>query len=121
MNLSDVLSRALNIKGVISAAVVSGEGFIVEEASNSDQDLGFVGGIIASGLASSNVLADLLGGGNISQVMIEYEEGPVLMVPLETKEDDYVMLTTLDSIASLGRARFQIRKLLPEIVSVVDA
>ncbi len=121
MNLSSILDQALNIKGVISAAVVSGEGFIVEEASNSDQDLGFVGGIIASGLASSNVLAELLGAGNISQMMIEYEEGPVLMIPLETKDEDYVVLTTIDSISNLGRARFQLRKLLPDIVETINA
>jgi len=121
MNLASVLNQALNIKGVISAAVVSGEGFIVEEASNSDQDLGFVGGIIASGLASSNVLAELLDGGKVSQMMIEYEEGPVLMIPLESNDENYVVLTTIDSIANLGRARFQIRKLLPDIVETINA
>ena len=54
-------------------------------------------------------------------MMIEYEEGPVLMIPLETKDEDYVVLTTIDSISNLGRARFQLRKLLPDIVEMVNA
>jgi uncharacterized protein len=118
--LADLLKQVLDIKGITSAAVVSSEGFIVEGASNNDKDLGFVGGVIASGLASSRVLGELLGEGDISQAMIEYEEGPVLM-PLTSGEEGYVMVTTLDSINSLGRARFQLRKVLPEIAQAVSA
>ncbi len=121
MSLVDCLNRVLDIKGVTSAAVVSAEGFIVEGASRNDRDLSFVGGVIASGLASARVLAELLGEGEIQQTMIEYEDGPVLLMPLDKSEDSYVMVTTLDSIATLGRARFQLRKLLPEISQAVSA
>jgi uncharacterized protein len=119
--LADLLKQVLDIKGITSAAVVSGEGFIVEGASKNDKDLGFVGGVIASGLASSRVLGELLGEGDISQAMIEYEEGPVLLMPLTSGEEGYVMVTMLDSINSLGRARFQLRKVLPEIAQAVSA
>jgi len=121
MSLVDLLNQVLDIKGVTSAAVVSGEGFIVEGVSNQGIDLGFLGGFIASGLASSQVLADLLGGGEVRQAMIEYEGGPVLLTPLETDEAQYVAVVTLDSTNTLGRARFQLRKLLPEIAQVVNA
>jgi uncharacterized protein len=119
--LADLLKQVLDIKGITSAAVVSGEGFIVEGAANNDKDLGFVGGVIASGMASSRVLGQLLGEGDISQAMIEYEEGPVLLMPLTSGDEGYVMVTTLDSINSLGRARFQLRKVLPEIAQAVSA
>lgn len=121
MSLVDLLNQALQIRGVTSAAVVSGEGFIVEGVSSNDMDLGFVGGLIASGLASSRVLASLLGEGEVSQTMIEYEDGPVLLTPLQADsgEDGYVAVITLDSTNNLGRARFQLRKLLPEIAQAV--
>ena len=118
--LNSLLGQVLNIKGITSAAVVNGEGFILEGASEGEKDLSFVGDVIASGLASSHVLADLLGEGSITQTMIEYEDGPVLLIPLKT-EKEHVMVATLESINTLGRARFQLRKLLPEITDAVEA
>ncbi|MEM7736321.1 MAG: roadblock/LC7 domain-containing protein [Deinococcota bacterium] len=120
MTLVDLLNQALQIRGITSAAVVSGEGFIVEGVSKDDMDLSFVGGLIASGLASSRVLAGLMGEGDVSQTMIEYENGPVLLTPLKigvqgAGDDDFVAVVTLDSTQNLGRARFQLRKLLPQI------
>jgi uncharacterized protein len=121
VNLAALLDQVLDIKGITSAAVVSGEGFIVEGSSKNDRDLGFVGGVIASALASSRVLGQLLGEGDISQAMVEYEEGPVLLMPLTPGDQGYIMVTTLDSINTLGRARFQLRKLLPDIAKAVSA
>jgi predicted regulator of Ras-like GTPase activity (Roadblock/LC7/MglB family) len=121
MNLKDLLQQVLEIRGVSSAAVVSEEGLVIEGASNDDTDIGFVGSIIASGLASSRVLASLLGEGEMSQAMIEYENGPVLLMPLTNSSQSYIMVTTLDSLASLGRARFKLRKLLPEVAQAVYA
>lgn len=121
MTLAELLRQVIDIKGVNSAAVVSGEGFIIEGASNNATDLGFVGGLIASGLASSRALAQLLGGGTITQTMIEYEHGPVLIIPLEEGDDGFVMVATLESTAVLGRARFQLRKLLPDIIRAISA
>jgi uncharacterized protein len=122
VSLPGLLNQVLDIKGITSAAVVNGEGFIVEGASRNDKDLSFVGGVIASGMASSRVLAGLLGEGEIQQTMIEYEDGPVLLIPLGSNDEDgFVMVATLDSINTLGRARFQLRKLLPDIVAAVSA
>jgi predicted regulator of Ras-like GTPase activity (Roadblock/LC7/MglB family) len=126
MTLVELLNQALQIRGITSAAVVSGEGFIVEGVSKDDMDLSFVGGLIASGLASSRVLAGLMGEGEVSQTMIEYENGPVLLTPLKigaqgAGDDDFVAVVTLDSTQNLGRARFQLRKLLPQIAEVAKS
>jgi hypothetical protein len=121
VGLPELMNQVLDIKGISSAAVVNGEGFIIEGASKNDKDLSFVGGVIAAGLASSRVLAGLLGEGEISQAMIEYEDGPVLIIPLDKEEEGHVMVATLDSINTLGRARFQLRKLMPDIVQAVHA
>jgi predicted regulator of Ras-like GTPase activity (Roadblock/LC7/MglB family) len=120
VNLVDLLQQALTIKGVTSVSVVSGDGAIVEGVSNNNVDLGFVGGLIASSLASSQVLAGLLGDGEVSQTMIEYANGPVLLTPLKP-EEGYVAVVTLESTQILGRARFQLRKILPDIAQAVVA
>ena len=118
MSLPQLLQQVIDIKGVNSAAVVSGDGLMLEGASNNDTDLSFVGGLIASGLASSRVLAGFLGDGEVSQTMIEYENGPVLLIPLGA-EEAHVMVATLESTAALGGARFKLRKLVPGIADAV--
>lgn len=121
MTLVELLNKVLEIKGVTSAAVVSGEGLIVESVSHDNIDINFVSGLIASSLASSRVLAGLMGDGELQQAMIEYENGPVLITPLSDDSDEsgYVAVVTLDSVGTLGRVRFQLRKLLPEIAGAV--
>ena len=124
MNLPDLLKQVLDIKGVTSAAVVNDEGFVVESLTEGDKDLGFVGNVIAGSLSSTRMLAELLGDGEVTQTMVEYEDGPVLLVPLSSNNPEstksHVMVTTLDSINTLGRARFQLRKLLPDISHVAS-
>lgn len=123
MNLSELLEQVLQMKGVTSAAVVSSEGLMVEAVSQEDMDLEFVSGLIASGMASSRVLASLMGEEDVTQTMIEYEQGPVLLTPIQPAEggaEEYVAVVTLDSAQNLGRTRFQLRKLLPKIAAALE-
>lgn len=118
MSLRSSLEGMLEVRGVTGAAVVSTDGFIVEGVTGSEMDLGFIGGLVASSLASSNVLAELLGEGEVKQTMIEYENGPVLMTPLDAHGvAGYVAVLTLDSATTLGRVRFQLRRMLPELAA----
>jgi uncharacterized protein len=119
--LSALLNDALAIKGVTSAAVVSSDGLILEGASHDERNLGHVGGLITSALASSRALSGLLGDGELQQAMIEYENGPVLILPLSVREDAPVMVATLQSSAVLGRARLQLRRLVPEVAKAAGA
>jgi predicted regulator of Ras-like GTPase activity (Roadblock/LC7/MglB family) len=122
VTLSELLDQVAAIKGVGSAAVVSGEGFLLEGSSNNDVDLDFVGGLIASGMASSRALASLLGEGEVQQAMIEYDQGPVLLLPLgDADEQGYTVVVTLDDASTLGRVRFHLRRLLPAISEQVAA
>ena len=119
MSLRDTLEQVLDIKGVSSASVVSSDGFMIEGVSHNDMDLSFVGGLLASSLGSSRVLAELLGEGDITQTMIEYDQGPVLLTPLSQKANTAMVVVTLDSNTILGRVRFQLRKVLPTIAEAI--
>ncbi|MEX2535517.1 MAG: roadblock/LC7 domain-containing protein [Trueperaceae bacterium] len=120
MKLKPLLQQVLEIRGVKSAALVDADGLVLEGVSAEGTDLSFVGGAIASSLASTKTLAGLLGEGRVTQTTIEYENGPVLMTPLEAEGKEYVAVLTLDGANSLGRVRFQLRKLLPELVQAVS-
>lgn len=119
MNLKPLLQQVLEIRGVRSAAVVDGDGLVLEGVSSEGTDLSFLGGAIASCLASSKALAGLLGEGRMTQTMIEYENGPVLMTPLESDGKEFIAVLTLEAASALGRVRFQLRKLLPELSQAV--
>lgn len=122
MQLAELLNQILEIRGVTSAAVVTGDGELIEGASPGQVDMTFVTGLLASSLASSQVLAGLLGDGEIIQIMLEYEQGPVLLTPLPTAQaQGYLLVVTLDAVGNLGRARFQLRKLLPGIAEALAA
>lgn len=121
MQLSELLKEVIGIRGVSSALVVSGDGLILEEASHDAQDLSFVGGLMTSALAASRALVGFLGEGELQHAMIEYEQGPVLLIPLAEREDAPVMVATLESTSVLGRARFQLRKLVPEVAQAAGA
>lgn len=121
MTLSECLDQVTAISGVTAAAVVSEEGFIVEGKTTGDVDLEVLGGLIGSTLGASRALGELLGDGDVQQATIEYRDGPVLVVPLTDGAVGNSVVITLASIAPLGRVRFQLRRLLPEIGSAVAA
>jgi len=119
MSLPQLLEQVIEIKGISSSAVVSSSGELLEGAPHGGADLGVIDELITSGLASSRVLAELLGDGEVGQTMIEYENGPVLIMPLGS-EDDPVMVARLSSTSDLGRARFQLRKFVSDIAAMVN-
>jgi predicted regulator of Ras-like GTPase activity (Roadblock/LC7/MglB family) len=117
MALKHHLQQILEVRGVTGAAIVSSEGRIIESAASDGFDLSFIGSIVSSSLASGNMLAQLLGEGQGRQAMIEYENGPVLMTPLPGTEPGHFAVLTLDTAATLGRVRLQLRRMLPELAA----
>jgi len=123
MDLKSILDEIIRINGVTSVALVGGDGFVIESVSaeGTTADLDFLGGVASSSRASSEALAEFFGKGPVSQVMIDFEEGPVLLTPLSQDGDKYDVLATLDSTQNLGRVRFQLKKYLPRLLEAARA
>ncbi len=121
MDLRAILTEIVQIKGLTSVALVGDDGFVIESATGPDTeiDLDFLGGVAASSLVAGQSLAEFFGKGDVSQVMIEFEEGPVLLAPLGPGEGS--ILATLDSSQNLGRVRFQLKKYLPQVAEAAKA
>ena len=117
MTLRDALDQVLTLKGITAAAVVGPDGIVRESAATSTNapDLGFVGHVTATTLASSQALAEFFERSQVTQTLVEFDEGPMLITPLEGVE--FVLVTTLESANDLGRVRFQLRKLVPSIAA----
>ena len=123
VELKSVLEEIVRIKGVTSVALIGKDGFIVESvtAEGISIDLDFLGGVASSSVASSQALAEFFGKGDVSQAMIEFEEGPVLLTPVGEKGEQYLLLNTLASTQNLGRVRFQLKKYLSRVVEAAQA
>jgi len=110
----EALKPLSEVEGVMGWALVGEDGFVLEAASQPEVELGEVlGGLGASVLATARAVAEELGKGPLEEVMVEYPEGPVLLVPTGKGP---VLLVLLDQVASLGRARLALKKILPELV-----
>ena len=121
MNLKACLDQVTAIAGVTAAAVVSEEGDVVDGITHGTVDLDALGGLIGSTLGASRALGELLGDGEVRQATIEYRDGPLVVVPLDANRAGYAIVIVLESIAPLGRVRFQLKRLLPDIEAAVGS
>lgn len=109
------LERLAATRGVASAAVASRDGFVLDGVGRDDEQRDYVAGLASGALAASQALADLFAEGPVRQVTLEFDRGPVLLVPLEGEASNHLVMLVLDDLGALGRVRLQLRRLLPEL------
>lgn len=127
MSLDAELQALLDVRGVTSACVVGSDGVLIGGAEGADGDLMRVADLVPSALGSSRVLAGLLGDGEVSQALVEFDRAPVLLIPLTTDADakaagaagGHVAVLTLSAVADLGRVRFRLKTMLPRLVAAL--
>lgn len=111
--VQEVLSELQGVQGVRCAALVAEDGFVVESLrAEGAPEIDFLGAAAASALSSARGLAQELDHGAVEEVMVEYPEGPVLLIPLKNGN---LLVMLLDSMSSLGRARLQLKKSIPRL------
>lgn len=124
LDLEGELSSLLEVKGVTSASVVGADGVLVAGAEGVAGDLLRVAELVPSALGSSHALGGLLGDGEVSQTLVEFERAPVLLVPLAGEDagsSGHVAVLTLASVADLGRVRFRLKGMLPRVAHALAA
>lgn len=120
MTLRDALTGLLATRGARSVTVASSEGLVVESVGHDEGDVDVVAGLIARGVAGGRELASLFGEGDLVQMTIEYERGPVLLAPLPN-DREHVVVVVMDDLNSLGRIRLAVRRMLGEIAEAMRA
>lgn len=108
-----VLAELQTTAGVLASALIAEDGFIVESLRGEQApDVDFLGGAASTALASARALSQELGRGEVEEVMVEYPQGPLLLVPLER---NYLLVVLMDSMQHLGRLRLQLKKSIPRL------
>ncbi len=116
-SIKDQLADLAKVEGITSAVVVSRDGFVIEGvSSNGNIDNEAVGAVISAGIGSSAVMGGELKVGAMSQMMIEYEQGVVVVNFLG---EEAVLATVADGRANLGNVRYQVKKRSPGILAAL--
>ena len=110
---SELLRELVDIDGVTTAVIVGRDGFVIDGVSNSGRmDAETVGAVISAGTGSSEVMGRELSVGVMTQGMMEYSDGMIIMTLVGSEA---ILAVVASPKANLGYVRFQIKKRLPAI------
>lgn len=98
-----MIGQLLEVRGIRHVALIDPQGGIVKSAGGgADVSVAQAGRAVVASLQAA------LGPGEWQDLLLDLEGGPVLLTP----HGDQVLLTAFDEVASLGRVRFAVRRLL---------
>jgi predicted regulator of Ras-like GTPase activity (Roadblock/LC7/MglB family) len=111
--LREYLNELVNVEGINSAVVVGRDGFVIDGiTAGMSLDADAVGAVISTGIGSSEVMGRELEVGAMTQGMVEFSDGLIVMALLG---EDAILAVVADLNANLGNVRFQIKKRIKNI------
>lgn len=116
--LNELIQQLRDVDGIDLAAVVGNDGLMLAWSAAEGIDAEAVGAVSASGLLVGEALGRELERGGITQTTLEYEQGLVLLTPLDP---DVALLVLARSDANLGRLRLLTRRARGELLRAVSA
>ena len=105
--LKPLLEEFLKLEGVSAAVVVGRDGFVIESAVSGKVDIEALGAMASTGLGTSEAMGVSLGKGELSQMLVELEKGPIILSPLSADE---LIAIVADTTANIGRIRYELKK-----------
>lgn len=113
----ELLEDMVKVDGINAAVIVSRDGFVIDGVSNRGSlDTDTVGAVISAGTGSSEVMGRELNVGVMTQGMIEFTGGLIIMSLVGL---DAILAVVADPKANLGYVRLQIKKRIPDIEMVL--
>ncbi|HPC83481.1 MAG TPA: roadblock/LC7 domain-containing protein [Thermoanaerobaculaceae bacterium] len=112
-SLREVLSDLIKVEGVKTAVVVGRDGFVIDGVSRSTTlDTEALGAVISTGIGSSEVMGSELGVGEMTQGLLEFKGGLIVMGLVGR---DAIVSLVADVGANLGNVRYQLKKRVPDL------
>jgi predicted regulator of Ras-like GTPase activity (Roadblock/LC7/MglB family) len=114
--LKPLLEEFLKVEGVSAAVVVGRDGFVIESAVSGKVDIEALGAMASTGLGTSEAMGNTLGKGELLQMLVELEKGPIILSPLSADE---LIALVADTTANVGRIRYELKKNKERIVAAL--
>jgi len=105
--LKSILAEFLRLDGISAAVVVGRDGFVIESAEKGDIDTEALGAMASTGMGTSEAMGAELGQGEMIQMLVECENGPILLSPLS---DDELIAIVAEKDVNIGRIRYELKK-----------
>lgn len=104
------------MEGVSAAVVVGRDGFVIESAVSGKVDIEALGAMASTGLETSEAMGKTLEKGELSQVLVELENGSIILSPLS---GDEMIAIVADTTSNVGRVRYELKKTKERIVAAL--
>jgi predicted regulator of Ras-like GTPase activity (Roadblock/LC7/MglB family) len=105
--LKQILGEFLKVEGVTAAVVVGRDGFVIESAISGKVDIDALGAMASTGMGTAEAMGKELEKGEMIQMLVELDKGPIILSPLSTDE---LIAIVADAIANTGRIRYELKK-----------
>jgi hypothetical protein len=105
--LRQILGEFLRLDGVTAAVVAGRDGFVIESVVAGDIDVEALGAMASTGMGTSEAMSNELGKGEMHQMLVELENGPILLSPLS--EDELIAIVANANV-NVGRIRYELKK-----------
>ncbi len=110
-----MLGELARVDGVTAALVAGRDGFLIEGVSADDElDLEAAAAVAASSIGASGALSADLMRGPLSCIMLEYENGAVIVAPVGTEA---MLVVVTSGTSNLGRVRLELRRCRAEVAA----
>ncbi|MDH7593021.1 MAG: roadblock/LC7 domain-containing protein [Methanomicrobiales archaeon] len=114
--LKQILSEFLKLDGVSAAVVVGRDGFVIESAVSGKVDIEALGAMASTGVGTSEAMGTELGKGQLTQMLVELQEGPIILSPLSPDE---LIAIVANNGANIGRIRYELKKNRERIIAAL--
>jgi predicted regulator of Ras-like GTPase activity (Roadblock/LC7/MglB family) len=114
--LKQILSEFLKLDGVSAAVVVGRDGFVIESVEAGEIDTEALGAMASTGMGTSEAMGAELGKGEMNQMLVELEQGPILLSPLS---DDELIAIVGEKGVNIGRIRYELKKNKERIIAAL--
>ncbi|MFH0926781.1 MAG: roadblock/LC7 domain-containing protein [bacterium] len=114
--IKEILGELLKIDGVRAAIVVGRDGFTIESVTVAGMDIDAVGAVLSSNMGPAEVMGNNLQLGELTQNMVEYKSGNIVLSILGT---DAILGVVADTRANLGVLRYTIKKISKELEQTI--
>ncbi len=115
--LKKILTEFLLIDGVSAAAVIGHDGFVIEIAQKSQSsDIDALGALCSSSIRLLEQSGELLDMGPLRQIILEYREGGIILVPVSPEE---FLAIFIDTLAGLGSLTYTIARTSSRVAAII--
>jgi len=106
-NTKQILTALTTVDGINTAVCVGRDGFVIDSAASAGTDVDAIGAMVSTGLGSAESVGNELNVGKLTQAMMEYDNGVIVMTAIGV---DAILAVVAEDNASLGNVRMQVKK-----------